>query len=108
MVRIWAMTSSPPSRMAASARAKLKRSPTRGSLAGPDPRARNLGMKPSAASAWSVRGAARIEPRALDSVAAHTPAKIAGGKKAISHMMVRLASSVSVSALAASQVGTAR
>jgi hypothetical protein len=78
-----AMTSSSAMRMPASPMTKATRRALRGSFVAPTPLARGRGTMASRPRAWRMRGAPRIDPRALDSVAPQTPPITAGDHTAM-------------------------
>ena len=71
-----------PSMSPAAARPKHRSAERRGSSFAPKPRPKTRGISRSRASAWKTRGAQRKLPTALESVAAHTPSRIANGQRA--------------------------
>ena len=88
MVIIGATKLRSPSQMTATARIVVRITAMRGSVALPRRRPRARGTAPSLAMASRVRGAARMLPRAEESVDAQTPIRMRKGQRAILCMIM--------------------
>jgi len=88
MVMIGATKFRSPIQITPTATAVVSRTAVRGSVGLPRRPARNSGTTRSEARACRVRGAARMLPRADESVAAKTPAMISQGQREMVAMIV--------------------